>query len=776
MVTRVSLDAIGLIVAALTAPESGGLSLVAWADVVYNAADAMVMAGDDYDWATSGEGQFSQDFRTLWGLYGLYSVGSTGISIANLIGSTTRISIHNIPKVYQWLKYNAPHDIPSFKFRIQQSIQLVDAKILDISDALQLQGIKNHLIATYEAIRFAESRRLNPATNTYGFLVRSDDLALMIRQNDNLPVRACDGEYVNGEFTLTPTTDEFDLGSNPILIEQADGIPIRNAEGNRVIANIEVYASPSGRPYRFKIAESLDPNSLQYRFPEFHQLCQAKAWGELDNIISDQTALTLTAMGDNRVNWLALFATFDNGPEGLSRLNSILDQLDNNVPLAQQFAPLEGGPLVFNVYDKLDGISNKNAYVDQLSTNTSNAATYANRLTQLDDTDGGFIRLADDMGNPTYRTTIIDEPNLIPAYNVLQAFKNTRRNINNLRALDEVHPYFQYAGLEGYNGLINLFEGGQYFGKQRILDNFALLMERSELSPSPDYKVSVDPSLTFATITTTDKVILTVNEGKLTYLQFEAEGSIVPVTQVEGWQMKKNGTKIGFSVADPNAKVLGISFTDFIGSVDNFEINTNGAHQAFEIYGRLPESAPELFDLFVVNEYNEFGSTIWPPARGGYNFEEPVPLEVGMRFDRYQSRDSGLEPLTSGQEFPRCGGEFTSPLPEAGPYPFPSRALNQDRPACFLKYTITVKEAGLPYSTETATIIPWFGLVGNGKQTKFTLPKIEITPPGGSPIQIPTPWTVLANSGKFEVEITAAPEGTYSLFVGKKLFNNVVTD
>ena len=100
------------------------------------------------------------------------------------------------------------------------------------------------------------------------------------------------------------------------------------------------------------------------------------------------------------------------------------------------------------------------------------------------------------------------------------------------------------------------------------------------------------------------------------------------------------------------------------------------------------------------------------------NIIDNIDLKAGMKFDCY----GGATPNWNGQGVPPLGGNFTSPIPQSGPYSFGQRALNQAENAYDFYYEIEILK-DLPFKGQTADVIPWFGQVGGGKQTLWDIPK-----------------------------------------------------
>ncbi|PKF76033.1 glycohydrolase toxin TNT-related protein [Chryseobacterium sp. PMSZPI] len=169
--------------------------------------------------------------------------------------------------------------------------------------------------------------------------------------------------------------------------------------------------------------------------------------------------------------------------------------------------------------------------------------------------------------------------------------------------------------------------------------------------------------------------------------------------------------------------------------------------QAFDLYKQGKWS--ELEALFNANKLN--GG--WPPANGGYNIVDEVPILPGQKFDRYSGAIN-----YSGTGTPTFGGNFTSPIINGYVYTFTQRALNQAENKYDFYYEIDVLNS-LPFKSQTADIIPWFNQTGNGKQTMWKIP-IDIT------TGYQKTWNKLAEEGYIKITIKKSPSGKYNNLVG----------
>ncbi|AYZ12009.1 DUF4237 domain-containing protein [Chryseobacterium arthrosphaerae] len=181
----------------------------------------------------------------------------------------------------------------------------------------------------------------------------------------------------------------------------------------------------------------------------------------------------------------------------------------------------------------------------------------------------------------------------------------------------------------------------------------------------------------------------------------------------------------------------------------NGNVNASVRSQIFELYRQGKWS--ELEALFKANNLN--GG--WPPANGGYNIVDEVPLQAGQKFDRY----SGAVGSYNGTGVPTLGGSFTSPIINGYVYTFTQRALNQPENKYDFYYEIDVLNNAMQFKTQTADIIPWFNQTGKGKQTMWKIP-IDIN------TGYQKTWNKLAEEGYIKVTIKKSPSGKYPNLAG----------
>ena len=197
----------------------------------------------------------------------------------------------------------------------------------------------------------------------------------------------------------------------------------------------------------------------------------------------------------------------------------------------------------------------------------------------------------------------------------------------------------------------------------------------------------------------------------------------------------------------------------FFKSVDEFALTFDKAgnvsqairQQAFDLYNSKNWNALE--DLFSQNGLNSG----WPPGNGGFNIVDDVPITAGQKFDRY----SGSFGEANGN--PVLGGSFTSPVNNNTPYSFGQRALNGAENTYDFHYEIEVLQ-DLPFKSQNADVIPWFGQAGGGKQSMWKIPIDDAT-------GYPKTWNKLAEEGYIKIIIKDSPSGNFSNFIGTVIQN-----
>jgi len=200
--------------------------------------------------------------------------------------------------------------------------------------------------------------------------------------------------------------------------------------------------------------------------------------------------------------------------------------------------------------------------------------------------------------------------------------------------------------------------------------------------------------------------------------------------------------------------------TLFYKNIDEFLVTIKGAasvdkaviSEAFEYYKK--GNWPQIETLFRKHNLNDF----WPPANGGYNIVDNVPIKAGMKFDRFQFVDRGLD----SKGFPVLAGDYTSPLIDNIPFSYEARALKANMHENTLYYQIEVLKDIPGLRTQDATIIPWWGKSGEGKQNCW---KFSSDPISGET----QTWRDLINEGYIRVKIIDSPNGTYQQFINKTI-------
>jgi len=195
-----------------------------------------------------------------------------------------------------------------------------------------------------------------------------------------------------------------------------------------------------------------------------------------------------------------------------------------------------------------------------------------------------------------------------------------------------------------------------------------------------------------------------------------------------------------------------------------FYKNANDFALTYDTGGTVDQASRDhIFELYKKGQWGALevifkGSKLnggWPPANGGYNIVDDVPLQAGQKFDRY----SGAIGNYNGTGVPTLGGSFTSPIINGYTYTFSQRALNQPENAYDFYYEIDVVNNVLPFKSQTADVIPWFGQVGGGKQTMWKIP-IDIT------TGYQKTWNKLAQEGYVKITIKKSPSGKYNNLIG----------
>jgi hypothetical protein len=173
--------------------------------------------------------------------------------------------------------------------------------------------------------------------------------------------------------------------------------------------------------------------------------------------------------------------------------------------------------------------------------------------------------------------------------------------------------------------------------------------------------------------------------------------------------------------------------------------------QAFNFY--KAEDWNALENLFKNNNINSSG-VIWPPANGGYNIVDNVPIKAGQKFDRY-----GFAFGNTPNGNPNLGGNFTSPIENGTKFNFGQRALNKAQNDYDFYYEIEVLQ-DLPFNAQNADVIPWFNQAGKGKQSMWNIPANPNSAQG-----YPYTLSELAEMGMIKITIKSSPSGNYTNFI-----------
>jgi len=203
---------------------------------------------------------------------------------------------------------------------------------------------------------------------------------------------------------------------------------------------------------------------------------------------------------------------------------------------------------------------------------------------------------------------------------------------------------------------------------------------------------------------------------------------------------------------------------EIVGNIpSNFFENVNDLGDTYDQFQKLSSTIRgEIYNYYKQQKWDKIEAIFaenkinggWPPAQGGYNIIDDVPLIKGMKFDRYGDAIRGW----NGNDLPPLGGEFTSPLNKSS-YDFGQRALNKTESQYDFYYEIEIIK-DLPFKGESADVIPWFNQVGKGKQMRW---KIPIDPATG----YPKTWNKLAQEGYIKIIIKDSPSNKYKNIVNK---------
>ncbi len=404
--------------------------------------------------------------------------------------------------------------------------------------------------------------------------------------------------------------------------------------------------------------------------------------------------------------------------------------------------------------------------------------TFKDWINRLDDVDATLLDRIDKLGddivkfskdfdfsNSTIISKFSSQPDLVKSWEVLKEFREIRIADGNIEVLLKVSDRFRYNNKSSFEGLTDLFNGSAA-SKQKLIDG---LKKADELFDSslPVTFSGVKRGEIIANIESTEDIAKVIDKNgngdevarfvdgvlkKKKFLREEGDVTVAKKGAKPEDDILKRGDEIGFR--DIDNTINGV-FRVFFKDVNDFartfdkkgEVATTLRNEAFDLYKQGKWN--ELETLFKKNGLN--GD--WPPANGGFNIIDDVPIEEGQKFDRYGG-NFGLD--ANGN--PILGGSFTSPIEGEVPYRFGQRALNKLEAEYDFYYEIEVLK-DLPFKAQNADVIPWFGQVGGGKQSMWKMPIDKTT---GYPIT----WNKLAEEGYVKITIKDSPSGNFSNLKG----------
>jgi len=212
------------------------------------------------------------------------------------------------------------------------------------------------------------------------------------------------------------------------------------------------------------------------------------------------------------------------------------------------------------------------------------------------------------------------------------------------------------------------------------------------------------------------------------------------------------------------SKALGLWDEIIDGIPSNFFRNANDLGETYDTFNKLSKTVRgEAFNYYKQQKWDKLEQLFktyklkWPPADGGYNIIYNVSLKKGMKFDRY---GNAIKETLKG-ETPILAGEFTSPIINGKRYSFSQRALNKLESEYDFYYEIEIIK-DVPFSGDSADIIPWFNQIGKGKQMKWNIPINPKT-------NFPKTWNELVREGYIRVIIKDSPSGKYKYLINKEI-------
>lgn len=339
--------------------------------------------------------------------------------------------------------------------------------------------------------------------------------------------------------------------------------------------------------------------------------------------------------------------------------------------------------------------------------------------------------------------------NGVGAWEVLKDFPVLRTQVDNLATLERASSRFRYGGLDGFEALSGVFTTSS--SKQKIIDNLYFALDN--FPDHPSVKFSAIQAGEVKVISDAGTEVARIIDEVPVLKKFEPSGTEIG-DPIDGFQLVDNGSGIGFRVSDPANRVHGSSFEEFTTSVrDNFESTDAYTHQAF--YHFQKQEWQQLEDLINANSLN----SSYPPNNGGFNVIDDVPITAGSKFDRY----GNALPFWTGTGNPPFGGVFTSPVIGGTPYTYSQRALKGSEDTYDFYYEIKVLQ-DLPFTSQNANVIPWFGHSGGGTQAMW---KIPVDPSTG----YPKTFNQLAAEGYIRIVIKDSPSGNHTGLIGTVINN-----
>ncbi|EZH71332.1 hypothetical protein ATO12_10800 [Aquimarina atlantica] len=451
----------------------------------------------------------------------------------------------------------------------------------------------------------------------------------------------------------------------------------------------------------------------------------------------------------------------------LETVNKLEELINKNPDLKREYEQLLAAT-------NIDIPSFKTTFLKKLDGYNEDLTGFKKWIAQLEDSNTSLLQKLDNLGDDVvkfgetfdFSTTastskFIKNPDLIDSWNVLKRFPKIITKEGNLEILSKVSSRFEYRGKTSYNGLHKLFnEGSEVASKQNLINGLAEVDKIFDKTANIPVRFS---AIKKGQVTVKEFVKVVDKSGRGDEVARYVDGILQKkktlddgevVGNYDGDDILKNGDEVGFRInnaGDGITKIFFKNVDDFARTFDKAgEVSATIRNQAFDLYKQGKWG--ELETLFKNNNLN--GG--WPPANGGFNIIDDVPIKAGQKFDRY-SGSFGLDDKGN----PILGGAFTSPLENGKPFKFGERALNKSKGEYDFYYEIEVLQ-DLPFKAQNADVIPWFGQQGIGKQSLWDIPKDKIT-------GFPETWNKLAEKGYIKIIIKDSPSGNYNNLVGKTI-------